>query len=76
MISISAPDGSSAYGVSTANEKIYVIDTDPAHVGLFNTVVYELDMDAGPLGIAIDPGGEKAYIPTDEDEIQVWDIHP
>jgi YVTN family beta-propeller protein len=69
------PDGKLAYGVSRLNEKIYVIDTDPAHIGFFNTVIYELDMDAGPLGIAIDPGGEKAYIPTDEDEIQVWDIH-
>ncbi|MCK4548812.1 MAG: Ig-like domain-containing protein, partial [Candidatus Krumholzibacteria bacterium] len=68
-------DGKWAYGVNTVNEKIYVIDTDPAHIGFFNTVVYELDIDAGPLGIAIDPGGEKAYIPTDEDEIQVWDIH-
>lgn len=69
------PDGKWAYGVNTVNEKIYVIDTDPTHIGFFNTVVYELDIDAGPLGIAIDPGGEKAYIPTDEDEIQVWDIH-
>ncbi len=71
-----SPDGAWAYGVNTINEKIYVIDTDPTHLGFFNTVVYDLDMDAGPLGIVIDPGGEKAYIPTDEDEIQVWDIHP
>jgi DNA-binding beta-propeller fold protein YncE len=68
------PGGARAYGVNRLNRKIYVIDTDPAHAGLFNQVLYEIDADAGPTGIAIDPGGEKAYVPTDKNVIQIWDI--
>ena len=62
------------YGTGVTSGKIHVIDADPQHIGLFNTVLVELDCGAVPLGIAIEPSGGKAYVPTDEGEIQVWDV--
>ena len=68
------PDAKMVYGVSRANMKLYAIDTDPSHVNLFNTIVAEHPCGAVPLGICIDPSGGKAYIPTLEGNIQVWDV--
>jgi YVTN family beta-propeller protein len=69
-----APDGKMVYGVSGTNEKIYAIDSDPSHGPLFNTVLAELPTGAEPLGITIDPSGGRAFVPTADGEIQIWDV--
>lgn len=68
------PDGKMVYGVSGTNEKIYAIDSDPSHGPLFNTVLAELPVGAEPLGITIDPSGGRAFVPTADGEIQIWDV--
>jgi YVTN family beta-propeller protein len=68
------PDGQRVYAVSRLAEAIHVIDSSPADGILFNTVLATLPVGAQPLGIIIPPSGQRAYVPTDEGEIQVWDI--
>jgi YVTN family beta-propeller protein len=68
------PDGKLVYGVSKANEKIYSIDSNHLDGPLFNTVLAELPMNAPPLGILIDPSGGRAFIPTSDGDIQIWDV--
>ncbi|MCI0478981.1 Ig-like domain-containing protein, partial [Candidatus Uhrbacteria bacterium] len=68
------PDGQRVYAVSRLAEAIHVIDSNPADGLLFNTVLATLPVGAQPVGILIPPDGQRAYVPTDEGEIQVWDI--
>jgi YVTN family beta-propeller protein len=68
------PDGKRVYAVSALNRRLYRIDSDPSHGLLFNTVISEHPIDGTPLGIVIDPGGRRAYIPIASGEIQVWDV--
>ncbi len=70
------PDGERVYAVSRLAEAIHVIDSNPADGLLFNTVLATLPVGAQPLGVIIPPAGQRAYVPTDEGEIQVWDIIP
>ena len=68
------PDGHRVYAASRLAEAIHVIDSNPADGLLFNTVLATLPVGAQPLGVIIPPAGQRAYVPTDEGEIQVWDI--
>jgi YVTN family beta-propeller protein len=70
------PSGNRLYAVSRAGHSIQVIDTDPADGLLYHTVLSTLPVSGEPLGIAMDPTGERAYVPTLEGEIQVWDVDP
>jgi YVTN family beta-propeller protein len=70
------PEGDRVYAVSRLGGSIHVIDSNPADGLLFNTVLATLPVGAQPLGIIIPPSGQRAYVPTDEGEIQVWDIIP
>ena len=68
------PDGKRVYGVSRMNETIHVIDSD-AGSGTQHQELDELSVGTQPLGIAIGPSGRRAYVPTADGDIQVWDIH-
>ena len=68
------PDGKRVYGVSKVNGRLYTIDTDPSHGQLFNTVISEHFIGASPIGIAIEPSGRRALVPTVGGGIQVWDV--
>ncbi len=68
------PNGKRVYAVSRADSSIHVIGSDPGETLLFNTVLNTLDALAEPLGIVIEPTGRKAYVPTSDGEIQVWDV--
>jgi DNA-binding beta-propeller fold protein YncE len=58
------------YGVSSETEKFYRIDVTPGSMG----VLSEKDIGAAPQGILVSSKGNRAYIPTDDGEIQIWDI--
>jgi hypothetical protein len=62
------PGGGWIYGVERSGEKLHVVDAGS------KTLVATLDVEAKPYGIAIEPGGNRAFIPTDDGEIQVWNI--
>ncbi len=64
------PAGNRVYGVSSETEKFYRIDATPGSMG----VLSEKDVGAAPQGILVSPKGNRAYIPTDDGEIQIWDI--
>lgn len=68
------PDGKRLYAVSRTNAKLYTIDTDRSHAILFNTIVAEHPVDGEPLGVVVDPGGGRAYVPTGTSMIEVWDV--
>jgi len=68
------PEGRRVYGVSKVNQEIVEIVSDTSAGFLFNTILSSHDVGAQPLGIVIEPGGRRAYVPTDEAEIQVWDV--
>ncbi|MDD3643229.1 MAG: Ig-like domain-containing protein, partial [Candidatus Krumholzibacteria bacterium] len=68
------PGGKLVYCAGVGSGQLHVIDTDPEHIGLFNTVIAELDCGASPLGIAIEPAGGRAFVPTGDGGIQVWDV--
>jgi DNA-binding beta-propeller fold protein YncE len=71
----SSPDGRRVYGVSAMGDELVEIDSDPADGLVFNTILASPPVLADPKGIALDPSGDRAFIPTDESEIQIWDIH-
>ncbi|MEE9270600.1 MAG: Ig-like domain-containing protein [Candidatus Krumholzibacteria bacterium] len=58
------------YAVSRLNEKLYRLNVDPAlgSVGRLS----EKDVGAVPRGLFVLPN--RAYIPTDASEVQIWDI--
>lgn len=64
------PSASRVYGVSAASEKFYRIDATPGSMG----VLGEQAIGAEPRGILVGPKGNRAYIPTEDGEIQIWDI--
>jgi YVTN family beta-propeller protein len=64
------PTGSRVYGVSGITNKFYRLSSTPGSVGLLS----EKPIDAVPRGIIVHPRGHRAFIPTDEGAIQVWDI--
>ncbi|MEJ2720150.1 MAG: Ig-like domain-containing protein, partial [bacterium] len=64
------PSGSRVYGVSWAAEMLYRIDATPGAIG----VLSESPIGARPRGILVTPRGNHAFIPTDEGEIQIWDV--
>jgi DNA-binding beta-propeller fold protein YncE len=68
------PEGRRVYGVSRQTEELVEIMTDPTVGLLFHTVLSSHDLGAVPYGILIDPAGRRAYIATDDAEIQVWDV--
>ncbi len=68
------PSGRRVYGVSTASREMLEINSDPTTGLLFNTVLSTLDLGAGPKGIVVEPSGYRAFVATDANEIQVWDI--
>ncbi len=68
-------DGRRVYGVSFIDHTLSIIDSDFEGASpTVNTVRATLPLSAPPLGISIEPTGRKAYIPTSDGEIQVWDI--
>ena len=68
------PSGRRVYGVSTSSRELIEINSDPTTGLLFNTVLSSLDVGAGPKGVVVEPSGYRAFVATDENEIQVWDI--
>jgi DNA-binding beta-propeller fold protein YncE len=71
----SSPDGRRMYAVSSGSDELVEIDSDPADGLLFNSVIASRDVLADPNGIVVDPSGDRAFISTDEAEVQVWDVH-
>jgi DNA-binding beta-propeller fold protein YncE len=67
------PEGRRVYAVSRFNQELVEIMADSSSGLLFNTVLSSHDIGADPFGIAIGSTGRRAYIPTEEAEIQVWD---
>ncbi len=63
------PEGDRVYAISGIDRIMYSIDTDPV-ITLDNTA-----LDFRPLGILVDPSGQQAYLATDYNEIQIWDIN-
>ncbi len=68
------PTGLRVYGVSTSSRELIEINSDPTTGLLFNTILSTLDVGASPRGVVVEPSGYRAYIATDESEIQSWDI--
>ncbi len=68
------PAGTRAYAVSGAGATFVEINADPTAGLLFNTILSTRPVGARPRGIVIDPTGDRAYVSTDEAEVQVWDI--
>jgi YVTN family beta-propeller protein len=64
------PANNRVYGVSSATGMLYRLNATPGSMG----VLSEKPVGAVPRGILIDPSGTRAFIPTDEGQIQVWDI--
>ncbi|MFZ1946805.1 MAG: Ig-like domain-containing protein, partial [bacterium] len=64
------PTGSRVYGVSAMTNKFYRLSSTPGSMGLLG----EKPIGAVPRGIIVHPRGHRAFIPTDEGAIQVWDI--
>jgi DNA-binding beta-propeller fold protein YncE len=64
------PASNRVYGVSSTTGQIYRIDATPGSMG----VLSEKAIGATPRGILVSPRGHRAYIPTDDGEIQIWDI--
>jgi YVTN family beta-propeller protein len=68
------PSGARAYAVSGGSHELVEIMSDPTAGTLFNTVLSSRPLGAVPRGIVVRPDGDRAYIATDESEVQVWDI--
>ncbi len=68
-----SPLGTRAYAVSASGHTLVEINTDPTAGLLFNTILSERPIGAQPRGLVVDPSGDRAYIATDESEVQVWD---
>ena len=64
------PAGSRIYAVSNITNKFYRLSSTPGSMGLLS----EKPINAMPRGVLIHPKGHRAYIPTDEGEVQIWDI--
>jgi YVTN family beta-propeller protein len=64
------PAGNRVYGVSNITEKFCRLSSTPGSMGLLS----EKPIGATPRGILIHPKGHRALIPTDEGEVQIWDI--
>ena len=69
-----SPLGTRVYAVSALGRSLIEINSDPTAGLVFNTILSERPMDAGPRGIAIDPTGDRGYIATDAAEVHVWDL--
>jgi YVTN family beta-propeller protein len=65
-----SPAGNRVYGVSYAARKVYRIDSTPTSIGLLS----EKAIGATPRGILVHPKGHRAFIPTYDGDIQIWDI--
>jgi DNA-binding beta-propeller fold protein YncE len=68
------PSGTRVYAVSEGANTFVEINSDPTTGLLFNTILSTRPMSASPRGIVIDPAGDRAYVATDESEVQEWDI--
>lgn len=68
------PSGARVYAVSESQRTMVEIMSDPTTGLLFNTILSSRSVGAEPRGIVIDPAGDRAYIATDEAEVQVWDL--
>jgi YVTN family beta-propeller protein len=64
------PAGNRVYAVSNTEQKFYRINSTPGSMVLLS----EKPIGAVPRGIAVHPKGHRALIPTDEGDIQIWDI--
>ena len=64
------PAGNRVYGVSNITDKFFRLSSTPGSMVLLS----EKAIGAIPRGILIHPRGHRALIPTDEGEIQIWDI--
>jgi YVTN family beta-propeller protein len=66
------PDGKRVYALNeTAGTIVEVFaETGP----LFHTIIASRPLGATPRSIVVDPFGYRAYVSTDEAEIQAWDI--
>ncbi|UCH84952.1 MAG: Ig-like domain-containing protein, partial [Candidatus Latescibacterota bacterium] len=63
-----SPDGKFVFATNDADSMVYVIDA------LTQTFDDTFHINARPQGVVLGPVGDKAYIPTDAGEIQVWDL--
>ena len=68
------PDGRRVYAVNDDANQIVEVDSDPTSGQLLHTILATRALGAKPRGIVVDPFGYRAYVSTDEAEVQVWDI--
>ena len=68
------PSGKRAYAVSKTRGTLVEVMSDPTTGLLFNTILSTRQVGANPVSIVIDPTGDRAYIATNEAEVQVWDM--
>ncbi|MFZ1947697.1 MAG: Ig-like domain-containing protein, partial [bacterium] len=64
------PAGDRVYAVSSATQEFYRLNSTWGAV----SVLSEKPVGAVPRGILVHPNGRRAFVPTDDGEIQVWDI--
>ncbi len=69
-----SPDGNRVYAVNETSDEMIEIMSDPSSGLLFHTILASRPLGAAPRGIVVDPFGYRAYISTDQGEVQVWDI--
>jgi WD40 repeat protein len=64
------PAGDLVYGVSQSTRMLHRIDATPGAIGWLDGV----SIDGEPIGLLIEPSGKRAFIPTLEGQIQIWDV--
>ncbi|UCG53329.1 MAG: Ig-like domain-containing protein [Candidatus Latescibacterota bacterium] len=62
------PDGKWIFAVSRTDEAVYIIKQSN------NTIDDTLFVNSEPLGVVVDPTGNRAYVSTDDGDVQSWDI--
>jgi YVTN family beta-propeller protein len=65
------PDGARVYAVSRVTGRFYRIDAS----GGGAAVLSEIDTGAEPKGVIVDPTGRRAFVPTGDGNIQIWDVN-
>ena len=68
------PNGKRVYAVNETASHLVEITSDLDDGLLFHSILASRPLGATPKSIVIDPFGNRAYVSTDESEIQVWDV--
>ncbi|MDD3643435.1 MAG: IPT/TIG domain-containing protein, partial [Candidatus Krumholzibacteria bacterium] len=71
------PDGRRVYAVSAQGGMMYRINGEPGTGGLEDLVILsEIDIGSAPIGVLADPSGQRAFVATADNTVQVWDVSP